>query len=128
MWRKRLLADGKAPDALVIELSAHRQATFPGLADDGMLVRANHFLDSELDLTRGNASASLEKTWSEERMARSSAQLQVNSGWIGVDKAAAFLRSDRNVLLAASRHRGLLALSPDTVCGVFSVRISLGHG
>jgi len=104
-----LLADGNAPDAVAIELSAHRQATFeagvgtpsrPDGVGGDWLARTNHFAAGDLALIQGNVLAPLERAWSEDRLARSSTRLGLNSGWIGSEKAVAFVRSDHDELLS----------------------------
>jgi hypothetical protein len=96
-----MLADGKGPDAVVIELSAHRQATFEPEEGQVWLARTDHFVARDLALNQSNVLSSLQKARSEERLARSTERMQVNSGWIGTEKALAFLMSDRDDLLAS---------------------------
>ena len=86
-----LLGDGKAPAAVAIELSAHRHAMFEANAEGGLLARTNHFLDSELALAQQELLPAPERAASEARLEHLQALLEVNRGWIGMDKALAFL-------------------------------------
>lgn len=98
-----ILADGKAPSAVVLELSARQHALFEGRADGGLLLRTNHFLASELKPTQQAATSGEEQAWSEARLERLSAMLESNEGWIGVEKALAFLVDARSAFSSYSR-------------------------
>jgi isopenicillin-N N-acyltransferase-like protein len=87
-----IVADGKAPRAVAIELSAHRQAVFPGEPAGGLLVRTNHFLDPGLVPGQVGVLAEPEKHASEMRLITVLSWLETNRGWIGVDKALALLQ------------------------------------
>jgi len=84
------LVDGKAPEGVVIELSSHRQAVFEVEGQGGLQARANHFLDPELALTQAGALSAQEKAASQARLQTLLGWLEVNRGWIGVEKALAF--------------------------------------
>ncbi len=86
-----IAADGKAPRAVAIELSAHQYALFDGAAHGGELVRTNHFVDSELSITQASAVDDGVKRASQERLGRVTDWMERNNGWIGVDKALAQL-------------------------------------
>lgn len=91
-----LLADGKAPEAMLIELSAHRQAIFEASPDTALLARTSHFLSPDLQATQRDVFAGPESDRSELRYARLLAMLQMNSGWISLEKGLAFLRDDQD--------------------------------
>jgi hypothetical protein len=86
-----IAADGKAPQGIAIELSAHRQALFPAgvLAED--LARTNHFLSAELASSQEMVLGARDRQASESRLSRVEDWLSRNRGWIGVDKALALL-------------------------------------
>jgi len=86
-----ILGDGKAPDALVIELSAHRHALYETDAAGGVLARTDHWLDPDLALIQQGVLSDAGREASAARLARLQTLLQFNSGWIGTQKALAFL-------------------------------------
>ena len=86
-----ILGDGKAPDALVIELSAHRHALYEADATGGVLARTDHWLDPDLALIQQGVLSDAEREASAARLTRLQTLLQFNSGWIGTQKALAFL-------------------------------------
>jgi hypothetical protein len=86
-----ILGDGKAPQGVVLELSAHRHALFEADVASDLLVRTNHFLDAELSSTQRPVVSAEELAASETRMERLQRVLESNQGWIGTDKALAFL-------------------------------------
>lgn len=91
-----ILGDGKAPGALVIELSAHRHAVFEANTESDLLACTNHFLDPELALAQRHVVSAQERATSEARLDRLQTLLEFNSGWIGVEKGLAFLRDDHD--------------------------------
>lgn len=86
-----ILGDGKAPQAVALELSAHQHALFEADAASDLLLRTNHFLDSKLALTQQHVLSAEEMAASQTRMERLQSVLESNQGWIGTDKALAFL-------------------------------------
>ncbi|MGC8787396.1 MAG: C45 family autoproteolytic acyltransferase/hydrolase [Anaerolineae bacterium] len=93
-----LLGDGKAPDTVALELSAYRHAIFEVGAERGVLTRTNHFIDPELALLQQDTLSKGEKEMSQARLAQISTQLEFNHGWIGIEKALAFLKEDSNTI------------------------------
>lgn len=85
-----IVADGKAPLAAAVELSAHEYAIFEASGQDH-LARTNHFVDSELSLTQQVALEDSVRLASQARLERVTAWMARNRGWIGVDKALALL-------------------------------------
>lgn len=85
-----ILGDGKAPQGVALELSAHRHALFEADAGD-LVLRTNHFLDSELALAQQHVLSAQERAASEARLERLRNALESNQSWIGTDKALAFL-------------------------------------
>jgi hypothetical protein len=88
-----MLGDGKVPQAAVLELSAHQHALFEGDAAGDLLLRTNHFLDTELALAQRLVLSAEELAASETRLQRLQHVLESNQGWIGTDKALAVLGS-----------------------------------
>jgi hypothetical protein len=91
-----ILADGKAPEAMLIELSAHRQAIFEATPDSALLARTSNFLSPDLQVTQRDVFAGPEAECSEVRYARLLAMLQMNSAWISQEKGLAFLKDDQD--------------------------------
>jgi len=90
-----LLGDGKAPNAIVLELSTHHYAIFESSGEEGLLARTNHFIDPELALLQEETPTVQEKKPSKTRLEQIQAQLHFNHGWIGMEKALTFLQEDR---------------------------------
>jgi hypothetical protein len=88
-----ILGDGKAPQGVALELSAHRHALFEADVASDLLLRTNHFLDAELALAQRMVLSAEELSASEARMERLQDVLESNQGWIGTDKALALLGS-----------------------------------
>ena len=88
-----ILGDGKAPQGVALELSAHRHALFEADPGGDLVLRTNHFLDSELALAQQHVLSAQERAASEARLERLQNALESNRGWIGTDKALAFLES-----------------------------------
>ena len=86
-----ILGDGKAPQGVVLELSAHQHALFEADVASDLLLRTNHFLDTELAAAQRLVLSTEELAASETRMERLQDVLESNQGWIGTDKALAFL-------------------------------------
>jgi hypothetical protein len=86
-----ILGDGRAPQGVVLELSAHQHALFAADEGSDFLLRTNHFLDSELASAQRSVLSAEELASSEVRMERLQRMLESNQGWIGTDKALAFL-------------------------------------
>jgi len=86
-----ILGDGKTPQGLALELSAHRHALFQTGSDSGLVLRTNHFLDPELALAQEHVLSVQERQASAARLERLQSALESNRGWIGTDKALAFL-------------------------------------
>jgi hypothetical protein len=86
-----ILGDGKAPQGVVLELSAHEHALFEADAASDLLLRTNHFLDTELASAQRLVLSAGELASSDTRMERLQGVLESNQGWIGTDKALAFL-------------------------------------
>jgi hypothetical protein len=86
-----ILGDGKAPQGVVLELSAHQHALFEADAGSDLLLRTNHFLDSELAAAQRPIVSTEELAASNTRMERLQRVFESNQGWIGIDKALAFL-------------------------------------
>lgn len=86
-----IAADGKAPRAVAIELSAHQHALFEGATSGDQMARTNHFVDTELSPTQGGALDPAVSLASQERLDRVMAWMERNRGWIGVEKALAML-------------------------------------
>ena len=87
-----VLGDGKVPQGVALELSAHRHAVFEADSASDLLLRTNHFLDSELLLAQQLVLSAEEMAASEKRMERLQDILHSNQGWIGADKALALLQ------------------------------------
>ena len=90
-----VVGDGKAPEAIAIEVSAHCHAVFGQAAESQPLARTNHFLDSKLALGQRNVLSRQERAASEARLERLETLLQFNKGWFTEDKALDLLRDDQ---------------------------------
>jgi hypothetical protein len=86
-----ILGDGKAPQGVVLELSAHQYALFEAGSASDFVLRTNHFVDTELALAQRAVLNADELAASETRMEHLEGVLESNQGWIGTDKALAFL-------------------------------------
>ncbi len=97
-----LLGDGKAPEAVAVELSAHRLADYEAAEDIGVLARTNHFIDGDLAATQSAVLPGCEQEASMARLNRLLTVLELNSGWIGTEKGLAVLGDDRQAQLGGS--------------------------
>jgi len=91
-----VLGDGKAPEAIAVELSAHRHAVFEADAESEPLARTNHFLDPDLELAQRDVLSGQERAASQARLNRLQALLEFNRGWMGADKGLALLRDEHD--------------------------------
>jgi isopenicillin-N N-acyltransferase-like protein len=94
-----ILGDGKVPEAIAIELSAHRQAIDEADPSSTMLARTDSFLSPGLRWTQPHVPGDAEATGSEVRLSRLLTMLQMNSGWISQEKSLAFLKDDQDTQL-----------------------------
>jgi hypothetical protein len=97
-----LLGDGKAPDAVAIDLSAHRLALYEAAEDMCVLARTNHFVQRDLAATQRAVLAGCEEEASVARLDRLLTVLELNSGWISTEKGLTMLRDDRQAQLESS--------------------------
>ena len=86
-----VLADGKAPEAVAIEMSAHRQAVLEADTQGGTLARTNHFVTPELAMTQQDILPERDRAASQARLDRLQTLLEVNYGWLGKEKGVALL-------------------------------------
>ncbi len=103
-----ILGDGKAPQAAALELSAHRFALFEAGAASDLVLRTNHFENTDLLLTQQQVVSAEELTASRARRERLQGVLESNHGWIGTDKALALLRGADGVPESGAEARGTL--------------------
>ena len=103
-----ILGDGKTPQGIVLELSAHRHALFEMNVADDLLLRTNHFLDTELALAQRLVLSPEEVAASEMRLKRLQDMLEPNRGWIGAEKALAILGNPDRVPVSGSEGGGTL--------------------
>jgi hypothetical protein len=103
-----ILGDGKAPQAVVLELSAHQHALFEADSASDLVLRTNHFVDTELAAAQRAVLSSDELGASETRMEHLKAVLESNQGWIGTDKALAFLEDIVDVPSSETKGVGTL--------------------
>jgi hypothetical protein len=82
-----IVADSTAPEALTIELSAHRHALLSASKTGEFVACANHFLDRELAATQPTVQRNDGRAESESRLRSLQTALELNLGWIGVEKA-----------------------------------------
>ena len=112
-----ILGDGKTPQGVVLELSAHRHSLFEADIGGDLLLRTNHFLDTELASAQRALLAPEEMAASETRLERMQSVLEPNRGWIGTDKALALLGQMDRVPTGGAQEVGILQtvlLSPAT--------------
>jgi hypothetical protein len=113
-----VLGDGKVPEAIAVELSAHRHAVFEADAESGLLARTNHFLDPGLALAQRDVLSEQERAASEARLDGLQTPLEFNRGWIGADKGLALLRDDHEAGFSAGIPSGGTVYQPATLQSV----------
>lgn len=86
-----VMGDATAPEALSIEMSAHRHALFRYLETEQFVTCADYFVDSELAVTRQDGGGTLGRAGNETRQWGLRMALQLNHGWIGKAKALQFV-------------------------------------
>ena len=89
-----ILMDGKAPEAIAIETSAHLHTVFEPDEENGVVVRTDHFLDPGLAWIQREVLPDREKLDSEARLAELRALLAPDAGWVGAREELSFLRND----------------------------------
>ncbi len=97
-----LLGDGKAPEAVAVDLSAHRLAVYEATSNMSVLARTNHFVESDVAATQRAVLPDFEQEASVARLDRLLTVLELNSGWISLEKGLAVLWDDRQVQLEGS--------------------------
>ncbi len=102
-----LLGDAQVPEAVAVELSAHRHAIFETAGPAQVVMRTNHFLDSGLAVAQEGELAEAELLESIARFDRLCELLEWNAGWIGATKALEILKDDARVPYGASRAEGV---------------------
>jgi hypothetical protein len=113
-----LLGDGKAPEAMAVDLSAHRLALHEPAEDMPVLARTNHFIDQDLAATQRTVLPSCEQEASMARLGRLLTVLELNSGWISTEKSLAVLWDDRRAQLEGTpgvAHGDQIAAPPYSV-------------
>jgi hypothetical protein len=116
-----VLGDGKVPEAIAVELSAHRHAVFEADAERDLLARTNHFLDPGLALAQRDVLSEQERAASEVRLDGLQTLLKLKRGWIDADKGLALLRDDHEAGLSAGIASG------GTVYGTHTLQSVLLH-
>jgi hypothetical protein len=111
-----VLGDGKAPEAIAVELSAHRHAVFEGDSESEPLARTNHFLDPDLELAQRDVLSEQERVASEARLDRWQALLEFNKGWMGSDKGLALMRDEHDARFNKGMVYGPYALQSVLFC------------
>lgn len=111
-----LLADGKAPHAVALELSAHQHVIFEIGAERGLLTRTIHFIDPELALLQQDTLSEQEKEMSKARLAQINTQLEVNHGWISTEKALSFLKEERDTISITTQDLPVVPLRSVLFC------------
>lgn len=113
-----LLGDGKAPEAMAVDLSAHRLALYEPAENMPVLARTNHFIDQDLATTQRAVLPGCEEEASMARLGRLLLVLELNSGWISTEKSLAVLWDDRRAQLEGSpgvAHQDQVAAPPYSV-------------
>ena len=110
-----IIGDGKAPEAIAIELSAHRHSIFKANTESGLLARTNHFLGPELALAQRDVLSEQERAASTARLNRLQSLLEFNSNWIGVEKGLTFLRDDYDARASSGRGSDQMVYGPYTL-------------
>jgi len=98
-----VLGDAKVPEATVVELSAHRHAVFENVESEKVVVRTNHFLDSDLAVTQSAVLTEAERLESVERFDGLRELLKWNAGWIGSAKALEILEHESGAQFQSSK-------------------------
>ncbi len=113
-----LLGDGKAPDALAVDLSAHRLELCEAAEDICVLARTNHLVQKDLAATQRAVLEACEEQASWARLDRLLKVLELNSGWISTEKGLALLWDDQQAQLestAGVAHRDQADAAPHSV-------------
>ena len=97
-----LLGDAKVPEATAVELSAHRHAIFETARSETVLVRTNHFVDSDLAVTQTAVLTEAQRLESMAHSDRLHELLKWNAGWISATKALEILDDDWRVQLQSN--------------------------
>ncbi len=111
-----LLGDGKGPRAVALELSPHRYAIFEVEAEHGLLARTDHFLRPELSLLQQERLSAQEEQTSRIRLEQIRHQLEWNHGWLGAEKALAFLEKDKDIISKHAQESDVASLYSTLFC------------
>jgi hypothetical protein len=101
-----ILGDGKAPQAVAVELSAHQHCVFR--VDEGSkpVARTNHFLDLALASTQQDVLSDETQRTSSARLAAMQSLLELNYSWIDPAKALSILEQDQQTQLRPAEASG----------------------
>jgi hypothetical protein len=113
-----VLGDGKVPEAIAVELSAHRHAVFEADTESDLLARTNHFLDPGLALTQRDVLSEQERAASEAHLDGLQSLLELNRGRIDPDKGLTLLRDDRGAGYHTGSPSGGTVYQPATLQSV----------